>query len=118
MAKTKTILVSEVAYQAVSRAAMRAGKSISSMASDIIIGAKSEAELEQMSIRNKIAEMEDKMNKLASRKDLAALFYSLSKGPSTDVRKERLALGYRMLLGHEIHVDFASVDVEKRQSAE
>jgi hypothetical protein len=114
MAKTKTILVSELAYQAVLRSATRAGKSISSMASDIILGAKSEVELEQMSVRNKISEMEDKMNKLASKKDLAALFYSLSKGAGTDVRKERLALGYRMLLGHEVSVDFASVDIENK----
>jgi len=114
MAKTKTILVSDDAYQAIVRAANRAGKSISSTASELILGAKSDADLEQMSIRNKIAEIEEKLNKLVSRKDLAALFYSLSKGAGSDVRKERLALGYRMLLGHEVNVDFASVDIESK----
>lgn len=109
MAKTKTILVSEAAYQAIVRAANRAGKSISSTASELILGAKSDADLEQMSIRNKIAEMEDKMTKLATRKDIAAVLYTFCRIGEKGMKKERAGLGYRMQLGHDVNVDFTNV---------
>ena len=114
MAKNAVIRLSESAYNALSDMSKKSEKSMSSLASDIILSQKQDIEIERQKLRTELAELREEMRKMTTRKDLAALFYSLSKGAGTDVRKERLALGYRMLLGHEVNVDFASVDLENK----
>ena len=114
MAKNAVIRLSESAYKALLDMSKKQEKSMSSLASDIILSQKNDIDIERQKLRTDLAELREEMRKMTTRKDLAALFYSLSKGVGTDVRKERLQLGYRMLLGHEVNVDFASVDVDNK----
>jgi hypothetical protein len=114
MAKNAVIRLSESAYKALSDMSKKQEKSMSSLASDIILSQKNDLDIERQKLRTELAELREDIRKMTTRKDLAALFYSLSKGVGTDVRKERLQLGYRMLLGHEVNVDFASVDVDNK----
>lgn len=114
MAKNAVIRLSESAYKVLFDMSKKQEKSMSSLASDIILSQKNNIDIERQKLRTEIAELREDLRKMTTRKDLAALFYSLSKGPGTDVRKERLALGYRMLLGHDVNVDFASVDVDNK----
>jgi hypothetical protein len=114
MAKNAVIRLSESAYKALSDMSKKQEKSMSSLASDIILSQKNDIDIERQKLRTELAELREDLRKMTTRKDLAALFYSLSKGVGTDVRKERLQLGYRMLLGHDVNVDFASVDVDNK----
>jgi hypothetical protein len=112
MKKDAVIRITKPAYEAIVMLAKSNGKTVMATASDAILSAKNDADIERKKLRNELAEFREAIRRNATRKDLAALFYTLSKNEEIDVRKERLALGYRMFLGHEIHVDFASVSIQ------
>lgn len=114
MEKNAVIRITKPAHEALVKLAKANRKTVLAAASDAILSAKDDADAERQKLRLELEELRAELRKMTTRKDLAALFYSLAKGAGNDVKKERLAIGYRMLLGHEVNVDFASVELENK----
>lgn len=109
MAKNAVIRLSDSAYNALSDMSKKHEKSMSSLASDIILSQKQDIEIERQKLRTEIAELREEMRKFATRKDIAAVLYTFCRIGEKGMKKERAGLGYRMQLGHEVNVDFTNI---------
>lgn len=109
MIKDAVIRVTKPAHDVLARIACQQKKSKAFVASELILAAKSDADLERQKFKAEIAELREEIRRCSTRKDIATLLYTLAKGDENNERKERLMLGYRMYLGYEVIPDFASI---------
>lgn len=109
MGKNAVIRLSHDAYNALILMSKKHEKSMSSIASELILELKNDVDIERQKLRNEMAEIRMEMKKFATRKDIAAVLYTFCRIGESGYKKERATLGYRMQLGHEIACDFSAI---------